>query len=204
MSDLLYRKKPVVIEAMQFQPVGSSGEDAARVESWCGGEMVVDDQGYSLVIKTLEGHMRASPGDWIIKGVKGEFYPCKPDIFEQTYESAALPAVRPDARIEQYEEAYQYALHLAEALRKNYPPNPDFRFLGDLVGLLTQIDNMVAGLSQPAVRPFDCECGQVGPCKAQFCTPRSAESHVNETPKSEHDAADTLRPATKGGAACPM
>ena len=50
-------------------------------------------------------------------------------------------------RIEQYEEAYQYALHLAKALRENYPLNPDFRFLGDLVGLLTQIDNMVAGLS---------------------------------------------------------
>ena len=53
---------------------------------------------------------------------------------------------------EQYEEAYQYALHLAKALRDNYPPNPDFRFLGDLVGLLTQIDNMVAGLSRPDAR----------------------------------------------------
>ena len=64
----------------------------------------------------------------------------------------ALPAVQPDARIKEYEEAYQYALHLAEALRENYPPNPDFQFLGGLVGLLTQIDNMVAGLSQPAVQ----------------------------------------------------
>ena len=91
-----------------------------------------------------------------------------------------IPAVQPDPRIKEYEEAYQYALHLAEALRKNYPPNPDFRFLGDLVGLLTQIDNMVAGLSQPAVQSFDCECGQVGPCNSQFCTPRAAlkgESH---------------------------
>ena len=66
--------------------------------------------------------------------------------------AAALPAVQPDARIKGYEEAYQYALHLAEALRENYPPNPDFRFLGDLVGLLTQIDNMVAGLSQTDAR----------------------------------------------------
>lgn len=65
----------------------------------------------------------------------------------------ALPPVQPDARIKEYEEAYQYALHLAEALRENYPPNPDFRFLGDLAGLLTQIDNMVAGLSQSAVQP---------------------------------------------------
>ena len=54
------------------------------------------------------------------------------------------------ARIKEYEDAYRYALHLAEALRENFPPNPDFRFLGELVGLLTQIDNMVAGLSRPA------------------------------------------------------
>ena len=80
----------------------------------------------------------------------------------------ALPAVQPDTRIKEYEDAYQYALHLAEALRENFPPNPDFRFLGDLVGLLTQIDNMVAGLSQPAA------------------------PHVNETPKSEHDAVNML------------
>ena len=80
------------------------------------------------------------------------------DVDEGEIDSAyfairALPAVQPDARIKQYEEAYQYALHLAEALRENYPPNPDFRFLGDLAGLLPQIDNMVAGLSQTAVQP---------------------------------------------------
>lgn len=86
MSSNTYRKKPVLIEAMQFQPVGSSGDDAAQVESWCGGEVVVDDQGYCLIVKTLEGCMRASPGDWIIRGVAGEFYPCKPDIFEKTYD----------------------------------------------------------------------------------------------------------------------
>lgn len=121
MTDLLYRKKPVVIEAMQFQPIGSSGEDAARVESWCGGEMVVDDQGYSLVIKTLEGHMRASPGDWIIKGVAGEFYPCKPDIFEKTYEPAAIPAVQPDAR----EAALREALAAVNAKWRSGADTPD-------------------------------------------------------------------------------
>ena len=45
-------------------------------------------QGDSLLIKTPEGTMRADPGDWIIRGVKGEIYPCKPDIFEATYEPA--------------------------------------------------------------------------------------------------------------------
>ena len=81
-----------------------------------------------------------------------------------------VAANRIKALTEQYEEAYQYAFHLAKALRENYPSNPDFRFLGDLVGLLTQIDNMVAGLPKPAVQP----------------------AHVNETPKSEHDAANML------------
>ena len=42
---------------------------------------------YSLIIKTLEGNMRAEPGDYIIKGVQGEFYPCKSDIFKETYET---------------------------------------------------------------------------------------------------------------------
>lgn len=84
-----WRKKPVVIEAMQFQPVGSTGEDCAHVEAWCAGEVVVDGQGYGILINTLEGTMRGSPGDWIIKGVKGEFYPCKPDIFAATYEAVA-------------------------------------------------------------------------------------------------------------------
>lgn len=78
-----YRKKPVEIEAVQFTDddydtlvsIGSMGlkpkvlHDPLRIE-----------------INTLEGFMTASKGDWIIKGVNGEFYPCKPDIFEKTYE----------------------------------------------------------------------------------------------------------------------
>ena len=81
----MFRKKPVVIEAMQFAPVGSTGEDAEIIEQWCGGKVTVED-GYYLMIDTLEGQMKASAGDWIIKGVQGEFYPCKPDIFAATYE----------------------------------------------------------------------------------------------------------------------
>jgi hypothetical protein len=85
-----YRKKPVVIEAIQFQPAGF-----AQVESFCGdkasliGNWTAADPFPKCVhIATLEGTMTALPGDWIIKGVKGEFYPCKPDIFEATYEPA--------------------------------------------------------------------------------------------------------------------
>jgi len=75
-----YRKKPVVIEAIQY--TGANINDIARfvgdVPNWS-----PDSDSYD--IETLEGTMTAEHGDWIIKGVKGEFYPCKPDIFEQTY-----------------------------------------------------------------------------------------------------------------------
>jgi len=83
-----FRKKPVVIEAYQFK-YGPSIDEMYR--AW-GDEFkecsVFDDQVLELFIQTLEGQMRVTFGDWIIKGVKGEFYPCKPDIFEMTYEPA--------------------------------------------------------------------------------------------------------------------
>lgn len=74
----LYRKKPVVIEALQY-----TGDNLLDVMRWIGTDAYVRD---GLHIKTLEGDHTASPGDYIIKGVMGEFYPCKPDIFEATYE----------------------------------------------------------------------------------------------------------------------
>lgn len=76
-----YRKKPVVIEAIQW--TGGNVDDIGRFI----GKGLVMERG-KLVIATLEGEMTASKGDWIIKGVQGEFYPCKPDIFEMTYEPA--------------------------------------------------------------------------------------------------------------------
>jgi hypothetical protein len=83
-----YRKKPVVIDAMQYL-----GKNAAVVAKWCGGEVTTDrvdedddDVTQYVRIETLEGAMLAAPGDYVIKGVKGEFYPCKPDIFAATYE----------------------------------------------------------------------------------------------------------------------
>jgi hypothetical protein len=74
-----FRKKPVVIEARQYT---RNGLEAERVAEWCGGRQT--DDGCEIVTK--EGTMLASYGDWIIKGVKGEFYPCKPDIFRATYD----------------------------------------------------------------------------------------------------------------------
>lgn len=77
-----FKKKPVVIEAIQFD---GSAESARMITMWSG-QVCVGSPGGALTIKTLEGEMKANPGDWIIKGVKDEFYPCKPDVFEQTYE----------------------------------------------------------------------------------------------------------------------
>ena len=81
----LYRKKPVVIEAVQY-----TGPNFEEIEAFVGGDAEFRDG--KLLVATLEGPLYASPGDWIIKGVKGELYPCKPDVFSQTYE-----AVSPDA-----------------------------------------------------------------------------------------------------------
>ena len=80
-----YRKKPVVVEAVQFFDHKEGIAAAMRFVPLAG---ILGDEkhGWYLTIKTLEGTMTCQSGDWIIKGVKGEFYPCKPDIFEATYE----------------------------------------------------------------------------------------------------------------------
>jgi len=80
-----YRKKPVVIEAVQLLPENSDmlyKHYKTTSKQWG----YLDNGKLYCDINTLEGTMRAEEGDWIIKGVKGEFYPCKPDIFEATYE----------------------------------------------------------------------------------------------------------------------
>lgn len=79
---MLFRKKPVVIEAVQW--LGNMGAVIGFV-----GRDLPTAGNQSLTIETLEGIMRVDFGDWIIKGVKGEFYPCKPDIFEATYEKVS-------------------------------------------------------------------------------------------------------------------
>ena len=85
-----YRKKSVVVEAMQFT-ADTEWDDLRQFVTASGFRRHATDAdggGWScLIIPTLEGDMMASEGDWIIKGVKGEFYPCKPDVFEATYEA---------------------------------------------------------------------------------------------------------------------
>jgi hypothetical protein len=75
-----FRKKPVVIEAMQYIYAKNSKE----CEVFCPAIRYTETGG--MLIPTLEGDHLVSPNDWIIKGVKGEYYPCKPDVFEMTYE----------------------------------------------------------------------------------------------------------------------
>ena len=77
-----YRKKPVVVTALKWD---GTDECLGAIVNWMGHE-VQNLEDSKLGIETLEGVMEASVGDYIIKGVKGEFHPCKPDIFEATYE----------------------------------------------------------------------------------------------------------------------
>ena len=90
-----YMKKPVVIAAHQL-----TKENLKELAQWCGGRAKEEpkpsdptDVAYWLEIPTLEGTMHARIGDYIIKGVQGEFYSCREDIFEQTYEPVARAQV---------------------------------------------------------------------------------------------------------------
>lgn len=78
-----FKKKPVVIEAIKF-----NGDNGEEIEQWtnCAARRLAT---YTplMIISTLEGDHTANVGDWIIKGIAGEFYPCKPDIFFATYET---------------------------------------------------------------------------------------------------------------------
>lgn len=84
-----FKSKPVVIEAVQFDGTLNS---AVEIIKWSGDKCGMEQRHTRkthqvvLVIKTLEGTMRAQKGDWVIKGLLGEFYPCKPDVFERRWE----------------------------------------------------------------------------------------------------------------------
>ena len=85
-----YRKKPVVIEAVEW-----TGEYTPEIHKFLGDiamRVIINKEKKQMLIPTLEGQMLASEGDFVIRGIKGEYYPCKPDIFTATYELAdAIP-----------------------------------------------------------------------------------------------------------------
>jgi len=79
-----YRKRPIIVEARQL-----TTKNWGELQDWInanGGCAHLGSGDISVLIRTLEGLLRADLGDWIIRGVKGEFYPCKPDVFAATYE----------------------------------------------------------------------------------------------------------------------
>lgn len=92
-----FKKKPVIIQALQF-----TGENADLVKTWLGSKCEIgceittepgspiETETTYVYISTLKGVMKGNPGDFIIKGISGEFYPCKPEIFELTYEQVNL------------------------------------------------------------------------------------------------------------------
>ena len=92
-----FRKKPVVIEAVQW-----TGDNSTEIKLFVGKELktsipphqmefdyTIPNEVYTIIIPTLEGDMKAIKTDWIIRGINGEFYPCKKDIFEKTYDEVA-------------------------------------------------------------------------------------------------------------------
>ena len=87
-----YRKRPVVIEAMKY-----TGLNASEIIAWAhkglpaiANSIIVRDVGGLLNVRTLEGEMMAERTNWIVKGIKGEFYPVREDIFEATYEKVEV------------------------------------------------------------------------------------------------------------------
>ena len=95
-----YQKRPVVVEARHWLP-GDKGSASGRTADWlnyskppakwrCEGL----GEKCAIFIATLEGEMRCDPGDWIIRGIQGEFYPCKPDVFDATYEPVVSSSPR--------------------------------------------------------------------------------------------------------------
>jgi hypothetical protein len=85
---MFFRKRPIEVRAVQWR--GGNRDEIAAFDP--AGRCTVSADGAHLLIATLEGPLRAAIGDWIIEGVQGEFYPCKPDIFAATYEPSSGPS----------------------------------------------------------------------------------------------------------------
>jgi hypothetical protein len=93
-----FRKKPIVIEADRWDGTQACWDAHFHQHGYIMKMTGGPEAGRALLIQTLEGTMIANPGDWVIKGVKGEFYPCKPDIFAATYEAVEEPGEDRDSR----------------------------------------------------------------------------------------------------------
>ena len=136
-----YRKKPVVILAIRWtgsnlrEVIAFTGKHPRWGEwfaTWEEYETRVRADGNIVKILTLEGTMHASPGDWIIRGVRGEHYPCKPDIFEATYEAADLaPSAQPAESSGRERRLAEAAKGLLECLKSEHSRCPGYRIVED-------------------------------------------------------------------------
>jgi len=89
----LYKKRPIIIEAFEYFSDYSDNMPKWFVEAWQDGRVMITAKSKSTtltVIRTLEGDMTVNEGDFVIQGVNGELYPCKPDIFYKTYEAVGI------------------------------------------------------------------------------------------------------------------
>lgn len=158
-----YRKRPVTVKVAG--PL--SKDNCVAIARWCGGWTHIAN---TLVIPTLEGDMHASFGDWIIQGVAGEFYPCKPEIFAKTYEPATAHETTPsDAAIAQ---AFREAL---EDKGKNFVSC--LKLIEERAHEIEQgrgaVDGKAIERAVMADRERPCLYGVVGPCQHPNCL----ESH---------------------------
>lgn len=128
-----YRKKPVVIEAIQF-----TYTNIDEIEDFVGGDLGKNAQG-DTVIATLEGAMICSLDDFIIKGVKGEFYPCKPDIFEKTYEKVITDIVEGQAE----QEGVSTPITVLQE---------------KMHGVLDRVESLAAGIQLPGIDSIHVSC----------------------------------------------
>lgn len=151
-----FRKKPVVIEAIQW--TGENIVDVAEFMHSCSG-FHINKFTKTVIIETLEGTMSASKDDYIIKGVKGEFYPCKPDIFEQTYETVSGDEFITEVNIAEL-------LKVAEASEKQYDQvvkqNRDLQtqlnaYKKELSDIKTQIENDCEACREEYGEDCNCE-----------------------------------------------
>jgi hypothetical protein len=117
-----FRKKPIVIEALQW-----TGDNHQEMVDFMGTADFGFEMGSrSIFIKTLEGEMKASPGDWIIKGIKGEFYPCKPDIFDLTYDPEPEPYSNSPIQKLVMEQGYRLAEMIDNKVALMIKPRPKY------------------------------------------------------------------------------
>jgi hypothetical protein len=186
-----FRKKPVVIEAFQFQrrnngpvPYPDWYEDAVTrndiVTSNTGKWHDPTKPAYCL-IQTLEGTMRADEGDWIIRGIKGEIYPCKPDIFAATYEDATPPPASTAGGERQSIDTPEFQALLRAYVRglRN----------DDSAALIAHIDTWAARCTDPALHDVEQQAS------AQFAALAYTAPHVIEALQAGCHVATTLTPA---------